>query len=258
VGVDGVGEGENRLVVGGGPLHGQLHLGVVVVLVEDVDHVRVERLPLGVEVLDEVEQAALVLEALGDGLLAPLVGEHDLEPAVEEGHLPQTHDHRVVIELDRLGEHLGVGPEGDGGAGLLDGLLPSWDAWCRAPPTKSLGPHVAGVADLGLEPLRKGVDDGDTHPVQTTGDLVGALLELAAGVEGGEHRGYAGELGLLHLVDRDAAAVVDHPDSSVGEKGDVDAGGVAGHRLVHRVVHDLPDQMMEAPGTGGSDVHARP
>jgi hypothetical protein len=30
------------------------------------------------------------------------------------------------------------------------------------------------------------------------------------------------------------------------------------HRLVHGVVHDLPDQVMETLEAGGPDVHARP
>ena len=38
---------------------------------------------------------------------------------------------------------------------------------------------------------------------------------------------------------------------------DVDPGGVAGHRLVDRVVDDLPDEVVQAAGVGRADVHAR-
>jgi len=39
-------------------------------------------------------------------------------------------------------------------------------------------------------------------------------------------------------------------------KGDGDPGSVAGDRLVHGVVHNLVDEMVESAGTGGADVHA--
>ena len=37
----------------------------------------------------------------------------------------------------------------------------------------------------------------------------------------------------------------------------VDLGGVPGHRLVDRVVDDLPDEVVQTALTGGADVHAR-
>ena len=38
----------------------------------------------------------------------------------------------------------------------------------------------------------------------------------------------------------------------------VDRRGVAGHRLVDRVVDDLPDEVVQAALVGRADVHARP
>ena len=46
------------------------------------------------------------------------------------------------------------------------------------------------------------------------------------------------------------------PPSAV--QRDVDPGAVAGHRLVDRVVDDLPDQVVQSGETGGPDVHAGP
>jgi hypothetical protein len=77
-------------------------------------------------------------------------------------------------------------------------------------------------------------------------------------VQRGEHdldRGPA--LHRVH-VDRDAAAVVHHPHPAVGLQGDLDPGGVAGHRLVDGVVHDLLDEVVQASFAGRADVHARP
>ena len=48
------------------------------------------------------------------------------------------------------------------------------------------------------------------------------------------------------------------PDPAVVLQHHLDARGVAGHRLVDGVVHDLPDQVVQAALAGGADVHAGP
>jgi len=57
-------------------------------------------------------------------------------------------------------------------------------------------------------------------------------------------------------VDGDAAAVVLDGDRVVEVDGHLDLGAVAGHGLVHRVVHELVDQVVQPLEAGGADVHA--
>jgi hypothetical protein len=59
------------------------------------------------------------------------------------------------------------------------------------------------------------------------------------------------------LADRHAAAVVLDGDDAIGLDRDPDGLGLSGHRLVDRVVDDLPDQVMETARVGRADVHAR-
>ena len=92
--------------------------------------------------------------------------------------------------------------------------------------------------------------------MQTTGDLVAASAELAAGVQRGQDERDRRHLLGRVLVDRDAAAVVDDPDAAVGLQRHLDVGGVAGQRLVDRVVDDLVDEVVQAALTGRADVHA--
>ena len=92
--------------------------------------------------------------------------------------------------------------------------------------------------------------------MQATGHLVAAAAELAAGVQLGEHElDGADALGGVH-VGGDAAAVVLDPDRAVLHERDVDGVGVAGERLVDRVVDDLPHEVVQAALAGGADVHA--
>ena len=108
--------------------------------------------------------------------------------------------------------------------------------------------HVAVAPDLELEPLRQRVDDRHADAVQAAGDLVGGVLELAAGVEHGEHD-FGGRLAALVHVHRNAAAVVDDRDRPVDVDGDVDVLAEAGERFVDRVVDDLVDEVVQSrPG----------
>ena len=58
-------------------------------------------------------------------------------------------------------------------------------------------------------------------------------------------------------LDRDTAPVVLDFHDIAGKQPDRDVGAVSGHRLVDRVVHDLPDQMVQPLGRGATDIHAR-
>ena len=58
-------------------------------------------------------------------------------------------------------------------------------------------------------------------------------------------------------VDRDAAAVVEDGQAVARLQRDLDAAGVAGDGLVHRIVDDLGGEVVERAGVGAADVHAR-
>src|SRR5690606_3513331 len=117
---------------------------------------------------------------------------------------------------------------------------------------------LAVAVHLDDEALRQGVHHRHAHAVEAAGHLVAVSAELAAAVQLGERDLNTGELLLLVDVGGDAAPVVDHPAPAVGQQRDVDAGGVAGHRLVDRVVHHLPHAVVQAGGAGAADVHAGP
>src|SRR5215213_4066045 len=110
MGVDVVGEAEDRLLVGGIPLQRDLDLTLLFAPLE-VDDLLVDRILVGVEVADKVLDAALVLEGDAVGLTA-LVDQLDLQAAGKKGGLAQALGQRLEVELD-LFEDLQVGKEGD-------------------------------------------------------------------------------------------------------------------------------------------------
>ena len=116
----------------------------------------------------------------------------------------------------------------------------------------------AVATDLGDEPFRERVDDGDADAVEASRDLVALAAELAAGVELRQNDGEGGEALVGHDVDRDARAPVRDGDGVVRMKPDLDPVVPARERLVDRVVHDLVDEVVEAPRAGRADVHPGP
>jgi len=72
----------------------------------------------------------------------------------------------------------------------------------------------------------------------------------------GHHRLKGRFFGLGVDVNRDAAAVIGDLDSISRQKPHLDILGKTGQRLIQAVINTLPNQMVEALGTGRADVHA--
>ena len=106
-----------------------------------------------------------------------------------------------------------------------------------------------------FEILRQRVHDRHADAVQAAGELVVLVRELAAGVQPREDQLDAADLLLRVDVDRHAAAVVRDFQRAVLVQRHVDALGVAGQRLVDRVVDDFVREMV---GAAGVRVHAGP
>jgi hypothetical protein len=105
-------------------------------------------------------------------------------------------------------------------------LVPAWrSSLVGSPQLKVHLPGVAVAPDLDVELLRERVDAAHAHAVQAAGDLVGGGVELAAGVQLGQHHLHGRHLlavGQIHHVHGNAAAVVDHGDGVVDVDGDID------------------------------------
>ena len=118
--------------------------------------------------------------------------------------------------------------------------------------------RLAVAPDAKLQPLGKRIHHRDADTVQTPGDLVRVLVELAPGVQLGHHDLGGGALEIVVVLDvgRYAAAVVDHRDRVVGMDHDLDVVAMPGKGFVDRVVHDFEDHVVKARAIGGiADVH---
>jgi hypothetical protein len=95
--------------------------------------------------------------------------------------------------------------------------------------------------------------------VQAARGLVDLGIEFAARVQGAHDHFEGGLLRKFRVrIDRNAAAVIADREISVGRQLDFDEGCVTGKRLIHRVVDDLGEQVMQRPLIGAADVHSGP
>ncbi len=112
--------------------------------------------------------------------------------------------------------------------------------------------------DFDLELFAERVHATYADAMKAAGDFVGGGVELAAGVQLGEHDlhgGHALAVRRVHHVHGNAAAVVDHGDGVVHVDHDIDFLGVAGKRFVDRVVDDFVDEVVQPHLAGRADVH---
>ena len=121
---------------------------------------------------------------------------------------------------------------------------------------------LAVTADGQPQPFRQRIDAGHADAVQTAGNLVGVLVELAAGMQHAHDDFGRGALGFVLVVEfdagGDAAAVVGDGNRVVGMDGDYDIVAMSGQCFVNGVVHDFEHHVMQAGAVGGiADVHAR-
>ena len=158
-----------------------------------------------VQVLDERDDAAVVVEAMALAGFA-LIVQRDGDAGVEERELAQAAGERVEAEFGDL-EDLRVGLERDLGAAAL-GRAGDREVAERLAALVALLVRVLVAPDLEIEPLRQRVDDRHADAVQAARNLVGAVVELAAGVQH-RQRDFRGRLAALVHVGRNAAAVVD-------------------------------------------------
>ncbi len=230
-----------------------------VLLTDQANHIGVQRVAGAVEVLDEFDQPAFVLEVAA--FAVPLVMEFDVDAAVEKREFLQTLVQHVEAVLGDA-EDLVVGLEGRLGARLL-GCATLQDGTRGHTSLVLLGPGEAIATDFGLGPLAQEVHDGHADTVQTTGRLVGSFLELAAELEDRHHALERADVAveffgqLFVLGDRNASTIVLDRDAAVGVHGHRDRLGETRHRFVDGVVDDLVDEVMQAAIGRVTDVHPR-
>ena len=181
-----------------------------------------------------------------------LITKNNGQSLVEEGHFLQAARNSVVIKLDGF-KNLRIRPETDGSTGTT-GVL-TLDELIRDGVGEVLVPVLAIALNVRLNAGGQGIDHGNTHTVETTGNGVRLRVELTARMQL-SHDDLDGRNARGVHFHWDTTAVIDDLDATILEESDGDLVGVARHCLIDGVVNNLPDQVVQTTGTGGTDVHA--
>ena len=111
------------------------------------------------------------------------------------------------------------------------------------------------AANADGHPFRESIDHGRTYAVQSSAGLICLIIKFSAGMKSGEHHAFRAHTFLVHS-DRYASAVVFHGAGPVLLQYDLDRGAVSCQMLVHGVIDNLIDQMIESSGGDTADVHS--
>ena len=101
------------------------------------------------------------------------------------------------------------------------------------------------------------VDNRKADAVQTSGDLIAAAAEFAAGMEHGKRNLERGFARLRVDVNGDTASVIYNGNGVIVMDGHIDMRAIACHRFVDSIIHYFVNEVMQAPLIGRADVHAR-
>ncbi len=164
----------------------------------------------------------------------------------------------VVVEINAVLENSDVRLEEHDGT-LLGGLSDGFHLGKRFSDLILLHVHTSVFVHEHLHVLRKRVHHRSAHAVETAGNFVTGILsaELASGVKRGHDGLECRDFRLGMDAYRNTAAVINNAYVSARQKRNFNVVRESAHGLVARVIENLPDEVMESIGTGGTDVHAR-
>ena len=92
--------------------------------------------------------------------------------------------------------------------------------------------------------------------MKASAGLVSRIVEFSAGMKGRKYQPGRGHAFLVHSH-RNTTAVIVHCGRAVRLQRYLDPVTVTGQMFIHRVIHDLIDQMVQSFSGNAADIHAR-
>src|SRR6185437_16063819 len=181
----------------------------------------------------------------------------DFDAAEQIGLRARHLEQALRLERRLRPENIGIGLEADFGAAAVVDLAEILELALGVATLEIHPIELLAAGNFDFEPRRQRIYHGYADAVQAAGRFVDLGVELAAGVQRAHDDFEGGFFRELRMrVDRDTAAVVGDGQKAVGRELDLDEVGMAGQRLVHRVVDDFGEQVMQRLFVGPADVHA--
>ena len=184
-------------------------------------------------------------------------GPADFDAAEQIGLRARHLEHALGLEMRLGSENLGIGPEANLGAAAVGRLAGVLQFALRLAALEHHPIKLLAARDFDFEPFGQRIGDGDADAVQTARCFVDFGVEFAAGVQRAHDHFERGLFRKFRMrIDRNAAAIVGDGEEAVGFELDLDPIGMPGERLVHGIVDDFGEQVMQRLLVGAADIHA--
>ena len=102
--------------------------------------------------------------------------------------------------------------------------------------------------DRNLQPFGQCIHNGRTYPVKTAGNLISAIAELAPGMKHGKYHFNRRQPRLCINSNRDTTSVIRDYRCSVFLKCDIYFTAVSCQMLVHGIIYDLVNKVVQSFG----------
>ena len=211
-----------------------------------------------VHITDEPHESVGFMKGLGIGRLSAKILEDDGQIRIEIGRLMQAALDLVLLEpgavknrgiREKIDRRAMIARLAEAGKQSVFELGRGFSSLVSVAIDESAGLDRYGQS------LGKGVYYGRSDAMEAAAGLVGGIVEFAAGMEGRKDETFRAHALLMHS-DRDTSAVVGHGCGAILLQGHGDAVTETGEVLIHGVVNDLIDEVVEAFGGDGADIHA--
>ena len=186
----------------------------------------------------------------------PRTGKPNFQPLVQVGDFLEVSRQGIKIVVN-LRENLPVGTERYSRAVLRS-----------PPPPRHLGAgDTLGILLMVNIPVpmhfrfqvrRQAIHHRTADPVQPSGHLVRPAAELPPGVQRSHHRLQPRLARGRVDVHWNPPPVIRNGNQPIPIQRQVDPGAETGHRLIHGVIQNLIDEVMQPPLVGAADIHTRP
>ena len=114
---------------------------------------------------------------------------------------------------------------------------------------------AATALDSDSQPCRKCIYYRGTYTVQTTAGLISGVVKFTAGMQGREYQTFRTDSFFVHSHGN-TTSVIFHGCGAVGFQCHLYRITISGQMLVHRVINDLVDQMIQSLGGDAADIHS--
>jgi len=183
------------------------------------------------------------------------VTESNTHSTRKEGQLQEALGNLIKVENGLL-KDFGVGLKDYAGTVPL-GFTRLFHLTGRHAALVALEVLVAVATDFHLQPFGEGIGAGDTHPVQSAGDLIAvAPAELGARVQGGHYYFQSRPFLLGVHINRDASAIVSYLNDVAGVDDQFNPVTFLREDLINSIVNDFVNNMMQTTDAGIAYVHS--